>query len=187
MNAPALLRALTVALALALISCNKPMADKDAIFGVVHEHIHAFQKKDVETVMATIHPESPAYEATKAAVGEMFKTVDLKYELSDLHLESATPEEMKVSFKQKTTKIGGTGQFMDNIVEGVHTLRRDKETWKIFKTLQLKITDLQGKPLFVSPEPAPASPIEPAGQSPAATPPQTPAAPAPAPATPPAP
>ena len=173
MNAPALIRALTVALTLALISCNKPMADKDAIFGVVHEHVHAFEKKDVETVMATIHPESPAYDGTKAMVGEMFKTVDLKYELSDLRLESATPEEMKVSFKQKTTKIGGTGQFMDNLVEGVHTLRRDK--------------DLQGKPLFVSPEPAPASPIEPAGQAPAASPPQTPAAPAPAPATPPAP
>ncbi len=187
MNAPALLRALTLACTLALVSCNKPMADKEAIFGVVHEHVHAFEKKDVETVMATIHPESPAYEGTKAMVGLMFKSVDLKYELSDLRLESATPEEMKVSFKQKTTKTGGSGQFTDNIVEGIHTLRRDQETWKIFKTLQLKITDLQGKPLFVSPEPAPSSPIEPAGNLPPATPPQTPAEAAPAPAVPPAP
>ena len=176
MNAPALLRALTLAFTLALVSCNKPMADKEAIFGVVHEHVHAFEKKDVETVMGT-----------KAMVGLMFKSVDLKYELSDLRLESATPEEMKVSFKQKTTKTGGSGQFTDNIVEGIHTLRRDQETWKIFKTLQLKITDLQGKPLFVSPEPAPSSPIEPAGKLPPATPPQTPAEAAPAPAVPPAP
>lgn len=183
MNAPALLRALTLTLTLALVSCDKPLADKEAIFGVVHEHVHAFEKKDVDTVMATIHPDSPAYEGTKAMVGVMFKSVDLKYELSDLRLESATPEEMKVGFKQKTTKTGGTGQFTDNIVEGIHTLRLDKGTWKIFKTLQLKITDLQGKPLFVSPEPAPSSPIEPAGNLPPATPPQTPAAPA----TPPAP
>lgn len=187
MNATALLRALAPVLMLALVSCDKPMADKDAIFGVVHEHVHAFEKKDVETVMATIHPESPAYENTKEVLGQMFKSVDLKYELSDLRLESATPEEMKVGFRQKTTKTGGAGQFTDNIVEGIHTLRLDKGTWKIYKTLQLKITDLKGKPLFVSPEAAPSSPIEPAGQLPPATPPQRPAEPAPAPAAPPTP
>ena len=184
MNAPALIRALTLAFTLALISCNKPIADKETIFGVVHEHVHAFEKKDVATVMSTIHPDSPAYEGTKAMVEIMFKSVDLKYELSDLRLESATPEEIKVSFRQKTTKTGGTGQCLDNIVEGIHTLRQDGKTWKIFKTLQLKITDLDGKPLFASPANPQASPIEPAGQLPPPPPPPTPAEPAPEPPAP---
>ncbi len=183
MHATAFFRALALLLAITLVSCNKPVAEKDVIFGAIHEHVHAFEKKDVETVMATIHPQSPAYAGTQEVVEMMFQTVDLKYDLSDLRLENATPEEVKVSFKQKTVKLGGAAPFQDNIVEGIHTLRQDKGAWKIYKTIQLKVTDLQGKPLFVSPEPPPSSPIEPAGKlSPA-----NPAPPAPpAPPTPPA-
>ncbi|MCE9611854.1 MAG: hypothetical protein K8R23_16780 [Chthoniobacter sp.] len=179
MNASTLLRALALALAVALVSCSKPLADKDALFGVIHEHVHAFEKKDVETVMSTIHPGSPAFADTRTAVEFVFKNLDLKYELSDLKLVSITPEEVKISFVQKTTKTGGTGEFKDNIQEGIHTLRPDNGTWKIYKTLVLKLTDLQGKPLFL-PDAAPMPPIEPAGQvPPAATAPAAPVAPAP--------
>ena len=185
MKTPAFCHALAAAaLTLALVSCNKPVTDKAVFFGVIHENVHALEKKDVATVMATIHPQSPAFEGTKEAVEVMFKSVDLKYELSELRIVSATPEEVKVSFRQKTVKIGGEAQFQDNIVEGIHTLRPDQGTWKIHKTLQQKITDLQGRPLFAPTAPPPTSPIEPAGKLPPATPPQ-PAPPAPA--TPPAP
>ncbi len=164
---PALLRhALALGLALALFACDKPMADKAVLFGAIHENVHALEKKDVETVMATIHPDSPAYAGTKETVEEMFKSVDLKYTLSDLRIEEATPEEVKVSFTQKTEKVGERGQFFSNIVEGIHTLRPDKGTWKIYKTLQTKVTDLKGKPLFAADTPPPASPIPPAVQLP---------------------
>lgn len=179
MNAPALFRVLAPILALALVSCNKPVVEKEVIFGAIHEHIHAFEKKDVNTVMATIHSQSPAFQGTREVVELMFKTVDLKYELSELRIVNATPEEVKVSFRQKTVKVGGDGQFQDNIVEGIHTLRPEKGTWKIYKTLQQKITDLQGRPLFAPTEPPPASPIEPAGKLPPATP-ALPVPPAPA-------
>ena len=179
MNASTLLRALTFALALVLVSCSKPLADKDALFGVIHEHVHAFEKKDVTTVMATIHPASPAFEGTRDAVEFVFKNLDLKYELTDLKLVSATPEEVKVSFVQKTTKTGGTGEFKDNVQEGIHTLRPDQGTWKIYKTLVLKVSDLQGKPLFLPSAPAPTPPITPAGQVPPVTPPTPDAPPAP--------
>ena len=179
MNSATLRRALTFGLTLALFACDKPIADKEVLFGVIHENVHALEKKDVETVMATIHPDSPAFAGTKDAVEEMFKSVDLKYTLSDLRIESATPEEVKVSFKQKTEKIGERGQFVSNIVEGIHTLRPDKGRWKIYKTLQTKVTDLYGKPLFAPSEPPPASPIPPA----VSLPPGTPGA-APLPATP---
>ena len=186
---PALLRhALALGLALALFACNKPIADKDVLFGAIHENVHALEKKDVDTVMATIHPDSPSYAGTREAVQEMFASVDLKYTLTDLRVEEATPEEVKVSFKQMTEKLGERGQFLSNIVEGVHTLRPDKGTWKIYKTLQTKVTDLKGKPLFSAEALPPASPIPPAvtlppGTAPDGTPPPAPV-PVPAPPAP---
>ena len=187
MNSATLRRALALGMTLALFACNKPIANKDVIFGAIHENVHALEKKDVETVMATIHPDSPAFAGTREAVEEMFKSVDLKYTLSDLLIESATPEEVKVSFKQKTEKLGERGQFLSNIVEGIHTLRPDKGTWKIYKTLQTKVTDLNGKPLFAADAPPPASPIPPAVALPPDAPGKAPPPPAPAPPATPAP
>ena len=162
MKSATLRRALVLGMTLALFACNKPIADKNVLFGVIHENVHALEKKDVATVMATIHPESPSFAGTREAVEEMFRSVDLKYTLSDLLVESATPEEVRVSFRQKTEKLGERGEFASNIVEGIHTLRPDQGTWKIYKTLQTKVTDLNGKPLFAADAPPPASPIPPA-------------------------
>ncbi len=166
MNFPVLHRALGLALMLALFACDKPTASKEVIFGAIHENVHALEKKDLDTVMATIHPASPVFKDTRDAVELMFKSVDLKYTLSDLRIVSASPDEVKVSFLQKTEKIGGEGQFEDNIVEGIHTLRLDRGQWKISKTLQTKITDLKGRPLFAPDAPPPTSPIPPADKRP---------------------
>ena len=187
MKFPAFHSALVLGLTLALSACHKPIADKAVIFGAIHENVHALEKKDVETVMATIHPQCPVYADTKAVVEEMFRSVDLKYTLSDLRVVSATPEEVKVSFTQKTEKLSGEAQFENNIVEGIHTLRPDKGTWKIYKTLQTKITDLKGKPLFAPDAPPPTSPILPEGQMPTTPVPPPPVQAVPAPATPTAP
>jgi threonine dehydratase len=102
--------------------------------------------------------------------------VDVKYTLSDLRIISASPEEVKVSFVQRSEKVGGKGQFIDNIVEGIHTMRPNQGTWKIYKTLQTKVTDLRGKPLLepeppavspaATPAPQPPEPVAPASGTP---------------------
>lgn len=184
MNSAILRLALALGMTLALFACDKPIADKEVLFGAIHEHIHALEKKDVETVMATIHPDSPQLEDVREAAGIMFKTVDAKYTLSELRIESATPEEVKVSYVEKMEIIGGDRKFVDNIVEGIFTLRPDKGRWKIYKTLPTKITDIHGKPLFAPSAPPPPPPIPPAvtlppGTPGAAPPPATPAPPEP--------
>lgn len=182
MNAPALFRVLTLVLTFVLVACNKKIAEKDVIFGAIHEHVHALETKDVAMVMATIHPQSPALGDTKQVIeSDGFKNVDLKYEIGDLRIVNASPDEVKVSYRQKTVKTGGKDPFQDNITEGVHTLRPDKATWKIYKTVVLKVADLQGKPLFAPDAPPPSSPIEPAGKLPPGAPdqPAPPAAPSP--------
>jgi hypothetical protein len=173
MKCPAYFLPLALSLLLIVAGCGKRQPTKEEIFGTIQENVHALETKDVSTVMATIHPQSPLYANTKEAVQLMFANVDLKYTLSDLHLVSAAPEEMKVSFVQKTEKVGGKGTFVNNIVEGIHTLRPDGDRWKIYKTLETKITDLQGRPLRM-PD-APALPVLPGDKLP-----PTPAAPAPA-------
>jgi hypothetical protein len=121
--------------------------------------------------MATIHPEAPSFDSTKDIVKQMFAVLDVKYTVSDLKVVTASPDEAQVSFVQKMEKTGGEGQFQNNIVEGIHTLRPDHGKWKIYRTLNEKITGLDGKPL--TPPGAETPPAE--------------AAPAPAPAAEPAP
>jgi ketosteroid isomerase-like protein len=147
--------------------CEKtpPAPDSSVLFQAVQDNLHALEKKDLDAVMATIHPHAPSFESTRELVGEMFKAVDLKYTLSDLKVLESSPDKARVSFVQKTEKTGGEGQFQDNIVEGIHTLRQDNGKWKIYGTVQTKVTGLDGKPLgghnvepsAPAPEPAPSS------------------------------
>lgn len=162
--------------------CEKPAApapDKTVLFHVIEDNVHAVEKKDADAVMATIHRKAPSFASTREIVGEMFKTLDLKCTLSDLQLVTASPEEARVSFTQKTEKTGGEGDFQNNIVKGVHILRPDDGKWKIFNTIQTSVTGLDGKPL-VAPE-APAAEAAPAAPAPTVPP---AAEPAPAPTAP---
>lgn len=164
----------------------KPTPDKAVLFKVVEDNVHAVEKKDVEAVMATIHPKAPSFGSTREIVGEMFKVLDLKCSLSDLNVVTASPEEARVGFTQKTEKTGGTGEFQNNIVKGVHILRPDEGKWKIFNTVQTSVTGLDGKSLGApeapgaEPQPAPSTPTAPPTTEPAPVPvPATPSAPAP--------
>jgi len=168
-------------LALALVAggCQKSSTppDQAVLFQAVEDNVHALEKKDVDAVMATIHPQAPSFESTRDIISEMFKAVDLKYTLSDLKVVSATPDEARVSFVQKTEKVGGEAGFQNNIVQGVHTLRPDNGKWKIYRTFQTSVTGLDGKPLAAPTEAAQeAAPAAPAATPPAPEPPPTPAA-----------
>lgn len=185
-------------LAFVVSGCEKPQPppDKAVFFRTIEDNVHALEKKDLDAVMATIHPKAPSFASTREIVGEMFKALDLKCTLSDLQLVTASPEEARVSFTQKTEKTGGTGEFQNNIVKGVHILRPDEGKWKIFNTIQTSVTGLDGKPLGVpeaagaelvpappapsapptaEPSPAPAAPAEPAKPAPSAPPAEKPA------------
>ncbi|MDR3403512.1 MAG: hypothetical protein P4L99_13525 [Chthoniobacter sp.] len=168
-----------LALAFVVGGCQRSSTppDQAVLFQAVEDNVHALEKKDVDAVMATIHPQAPSFESTREIISEMFKAVDLKYTLSDLKVVSATPDEARVSFLQKTEKTGGEAGFQNNIVQGVHTLRPDNGKWKIYRTFQTSVTGLDGKPLTAPTEAAPEA--APAAPSPAPT---VPAEPAPKPA-----
>jgi len=184
-----------LSLAFVLAGCEKsaPPPDQAVLFQTIQDNVHALEKKDVDAVMATIHPQAPSFDSTREIISEMFKAVDLKYTLSDLKVVTAGPDEARVSFMQKTEKTGGEAGFQNNVVQGIHTLRPDNGKWKIYRTFQTSVTGLDGKPLTApeeaappaSPEPTTEKPPGPAIPEPAPAP-ATPAEPAPKPAAPPA-
>ena len=176
----ALLPLLSVlALALAFGGCEKtaPAPDEATLFQAIQDNVKAFEKKDVDAVMATIHPQSPSFAATRDLVGQMFQSLDFKCTLSDLKVVTASPDEARVSFVQKTEKTGGDAPFPNNIEQGIHTLRPDNGKWKIFGTLITRQTDLDGNPL-AAPESSAPAPEPPPAPTPAAAPPSKPATPA---------
>src|SRR5437868_1302688 len=84
----------------------QPAPDKTVFFQAIEDNVHALEKKDLDAVMATIHPKAPSFASTREVVGEMFKALDLKCTLSDLNLVTASAEEARVGFTQKTEKTG---------------------------------------------------------------------------------
>ena len=148
-----------LALTFFLGGCEKaaPLPDEKVLFQAIQDNAEAFGKKDVDAVMATIHPQSPNFAQTRDVVARMFSEVNLRFTVSDLKVVTSTPDEAKVSFVQKTEKVGSTGPVPLNVVEGIHILRPDDGKWKIYGTLQTKVTPLGGASP-ASPETAPPAP-----------------------------
>jgi hypothetical protein len=173
-----------VMLALVTAGCEKaasPPPDEKVLFQAIEDNARAFNKKDVDGVMGTVHPKMPSFAQLRDFIAQTFSQVDLKVTVSDLKVVTSSPEEARVSFKQKTDKVTDKGVVPLNIVEGIHTLRPDNGTWKILATVNTKVTPL-GEPPVEAAETTPSASA--ATPSPAATPaaaPEPPPAPEPAP------
>ena len=129
--------------------CEKaaPPPTEAVLFQTIEDSARAVEKKDLDALMATVHPKSPAAQSTRASMSELLQAVTLKCTLSDLHIVTASPKEARVSFTQKTEKVAGDIDFPNNIIQGVHVLKPDDGRWKIFTTIRTSLTDINGKPL----------------------------------------
>lgn len=96
-------------------------------------------EENFEGVMSTIHPESQSYQMTENLVKKIFETYDLSYKLEKIKVLEQNDKEAKVEFIQLTTKIKGP-DFKNNRTYGIHTLKLDGDSWKIFST---EVTDLK--------------------------------------------
>lgn len=96
-------------------------------------------QEDFEGVMSTIHPESQSYKMTENLVKKIFETYDLSYKIEKIKVLEQNDKEARVEFVQLTTKIKGP-DFKNNRTYGIHTLKLDGDSWKIFST---EVTDLK--------------------------------------------
>lgn len=103
-------------------------------------------EEDLEGVMTTIHPESPSLPATEAMAKQIFDRYDLNYKIEKIKVLEENENEVKVEFTQLATKLSGP-EFKNNRITGVHTLRKDGDSWKVYSTQMVKV-DLLDKDEF---------------------------------------
>lgn len=106
---------------------------RESTFAPIRAQVKALNKRDAEGALAAMHPEAPGLTNTRATTQQITATYDLIFMIQSLKLESATPDEARVSFTQVTQKVAGP-EFRNNRVAGVHTLRKFQGTWRIYST-----------------------------------------------------
>ena len=95
-------------------------------------------EEDLEGVMTTVHPKSPNYAATEAMAKQIFDRYDLNYKIENIKVLEENDKEAKVEFTQVTTKIKGT-DFKNNKATGIHTLKKDGDSWKVYSTEMVNV------------------------------------------------
>lgn len=90
-------------------------------------------EEDLEAVMTTVHPKSPSYASTESMAKQIFERFDLNYKIEKIKVLEQNEKEARVEFVQVTTKIKGK-DFKDNKTTGIHTLKKDGDSWKVYST-----------------------------------------------------
>ena len=94
--------------------------------------------EDLEGVMTTVHPKSPSYDGTEAMAKQIFERYDLNFKIENIKVLEQNDNEAKVQFTQLTTKIKGV-DFKNNKATGIHTLRKDGDSWKVYSTEMVNV------------------------------------------------
>ena len=121
---------LPVVIIIITTSCNSGYRTPES---VIYANAKYMTEKNLEAVMGTIHPESPVFESTEKIVKQIFEQFDLSYKIEKIEIIEESEEEALVKFIQLTTKLNNF-QFKNNRLTGVHTLRKDGSSWKIYTT-----------------------------------------------------
>ena len=100
---------------------------------VINANIDFMNNEDIEGAIKTLHPESPQLESTEAMMKKIFEMYDLNYKIESMKVLEEYDDEARVEFVQVTTKIKGP-DFKNNRITGIHTLKKDGDSWKIYST-----------------------------------------------------
>jgi uncharacterized protein YchJ len=123
---------------ISIVSCSSKKG-YDTPEDLVNANADFMNQEDFDGVMSTIHPQSPSYEMTEKLVKKIFEVYDLNYKIEKIKVLEQNDKEAKVEFIQITTKLKGP-DFKNNKTTGVHTLKMDGDSWKIFST---EVQDLE--------------------------------------------
>lgn len=106
---------------------------------VIEANAKYMNEEKFDEAMNTIHKDSPAYPATESMLKQLFERYDLNYKVVSMKVTEETDLEAKIEFVQITSKLKGP-EFKNNKGTGVHTLKKDGDSWKIYST---EMTDVQ--------------------------------------------
>ena len=106
---------------------------------VIESNAKYMNEEKFDEAMNTIHKDSPAYPATESMLKQLFERYDLNYKVVSMKVTEETNVEAKIEFVQITSKLKGP-EFKNNKATGIHTLKKDGDSWKIYST---EMTDVQ--------------------------------------------
>ncbi|MCK7527988.1 MAG: hypothetical protein MZV64_65530 [Ignavibacteriales bacterium] len=129
--------ALLLLIALAVFACSSKKEYKTPE-SLIKANAEYMNEEDLEGVMTTVHPKSPNYAATEAMAKQIFDRYDLNYKIENIKVLEENDKEAKVEFTQVTTKIKGK-DFKNNKATGIHTLKKDGDSWKVYSTEMVNV------------------------------------------------
>lgn len=124
--------ALVLVVILTLFACSSKKEYKTPE-SLIEANAAYMNDEDLEAVMTTVDPKSPSYDGVEAMAKQIFERYDLNYKIENIKVLEQNDKEAKVEFTQVTTKIKGP-DFKNNKTTGIHTLRKDGDSWKIYST-----------------------------------------------------
>src|SRR5262249_57665479 len=100
--------------------------------GVVEENVRAYDARDTDAFLRTLHPKSPGYEATKAILSDQFREGDIKVTLVDYKYIGHDDEFAVARVKMKTVAPPGSTGFQSNVTDSVVLFHRAEfaRAWK---------------------------------------------------------
>ena len=110
------------------------------ILAVIWLNLHGYITKNIDSVLLSIHPESPVYAQTADYTKQVF-TLDLSYEIKSLEVLNETKKEARLKMVLETRALTHAAAFKDNLWTGIQYLVRDANGyWRIWSgdTLELK-------------------------------------------------
>ena len=102
--------------------------------GVIEENVRAYDARDTDAFLRTLHPQSPGYEATRAILSDQFREGDIKVTLVDYRYIGHDDEFAVARVKMKTVAPPGSTGFQSNITDSVVLFHRDEfaRAWKLW-------------------------------------------------------
>jgi PBP1b-binding outer membrane lipoprotein LpoB len=118
--------------------CSDKSSEEQAVKDVIMKNTQAGNDEDVAAYISTMDKDNKNFDHMEDMMNTIFSTYDLNYQVKDLKIIELNDNEAKVQFVQITKKLKGP-TFRDNRIEGVHTLHKTSDGWKIYDTQIKKI------------------------------------------------
>lgn len=115
-----------------IISCSS-REDFYTPESVIEANLKYMNEEKYDEVMNTIHKDSPSYPASEIMIKQLFERYDLHYKIESMKVLEDNNSEAKIEFVQVTQKLNGP-EFKNNKATGIHIVKKDGDSWKIYST-----------------------------------------------------
>ncbi len=120
------------------VGCSEDKNVAAELETLVMENLKATEAEDMNTMLETIHTQSPSYAQTEKLSAHLFENYDVKYELQQFQFVGIDGEYAIARYKFSTKRVAG-GDFKDNTLDTFHVFRKENGKWKIWSQAALEI------------------------------------------------